>query len=164
MDSLKAWAELSVRFLLYGALFLCGSLGAPPHAMAQSDSALGFVERLYQLPRLWSDASGNAAARQRYLSPDLAALIIENRASSSAFRLDYDPLVDDSERAVTDLSLTIEEASGTKTLIRAEFLNLGEPGTVTLEIDRLADGWRLGNIWFADGRSVADELEWLNGG
>lgn len=131
--------------------------------LALADDALAFAQSLYALPNLWGDVTTDDAAIAKYLAPDLAALIKENYANPDPdAALDYDPLVQAQDFSDVKTTFTVKGETATAATIEVAIDNLDASTTVTLDLAKTADGWRLANVQGPDGPSLADELKQLN--
>ena len=149
------------RRALLASMAAGGLLVAAP-AFAAGDDPISFARALYALPYLWTDATADDAI-DRYLAPDLAALIRTNYAKDDIeSALDYDPLIQAQEADEIKPVFKLESRAGKDASVRASFDNFGEPTTVVLDLLQTADGWRLADIRTDDGGSLALELTELN--
>jgi hypothetical protein len=145
-----------------GLMFAALGLTALPR-LALADDALAFAQSLYALPNLWGDVTTDDAAIAKYLAPELAALTKENYANPDPdAALDYDPLVQAQDFSDVKTKFTVKSETATAATIEVAIDNLDASTTVTLDLAKAADGWRLANVQGPDGPSLADELKQLN--
>jgi hypothetical protein len=131
-------------------------------ALAEADDAVAFVRSLYKLKALWSDVEAN---RRLYLTPDFAAVIDENDqyGGDLDYAVDYDPLVQAQDWDVLrEFKLTPESATAGKATVKASFINFDRPTTVRFELVKSAEGWRVADLYNADGASLRQEYQDLN--
>jgi hypothetical protein len=138
------------------------SAAAFPAFAQGGDDALAFVRSIYKLKALWSDVEAN---RGQYLTPEFAAVIDENDKYNSEldYAVDYDPLVQAQDFDVLkSFKLTLEGTTPGKATVRASFVNLDRPTTVRLDLVKTGDGWRVADLYNAEGASLRQEYERLN--
>lgn len=140
---------LSRRHLLLGA---AGALLAAP-ALAADDSARAFVAAIYATYK-GKDSKGiqldKAATVRRYFEPTLAALMIKDRNAAAkrgdVGALDGDPFIDAQDWDIKDADIAVAEAAPGTASATVKFVNSGTPKTVVLDLIKLKDGWRVGDI------------------
>jgi len=156
----------SDRFLTRRATvgLLLGALGlAALPGLALADDALAFAQALYGLPNLWGDVTADDAAIDRYLAPGLAALVKANYDNPDPdAALDYDPLVQAQDFEDVKTKFTVKSETATAATIDVAIDNLGASTSVTLDLARSTEGWRLADVHGPDGPSLAEELKQLN--
>ena len=124
-----------------------------PPSPAAEDSPRDFLAAIY------ANYQGKAAkgvdisskgAPERYFTPSLARLI-ENDAAQAAKRkevgaLDGDPFVDAQDFEITDLKIDVKDSPPDKAMATVTFKNFGKDVTVTLDLRKLKQGWRIDEI------------------
>jgi hypothetical protein len=138
-------------------------IASPALAGPGESAAETFVRSLYALPQLWADVTADSTAMDRYLDPDLAALVAENYAKTAVeSALDYDPLIQapDVEALKTDYTVDAENEAVAVVTVAVE--NFGETTFVHLDLVMTQDGWRLADIRASDNTSLVGELKRLN--
>ncbi len=154
---------LFTRRLLLAAAGVAGLAAHLPRVAAAADDPVAFARSLYALPFLWSDATADDEAINRYLSPELGALIRENYAKDDfEAALDYDPLVQAQEADEIKPTFTVENKAGKDASVRVDFENFGEAITLTLDLVLTDDGWRLADVRPVGGQSLVLEVTELN--
>lgn len=145
-----------------GLLLAAVSLVALPR-LALADDALAFAQSLYALPNLWGDVTADDAAIARYLAPGLAALVKANYGNPDPdAALDYDPLVQAQDFEDVKTRFTVKSETDAAAAIDVAIDNLGASTSVTLDLTKTADGWRIADVHGPDGPGLADELKQLN--
>jgi hypothetical protein len=131
--------------------------------IAWADDALVFAQSLYALPNLWADVTADGAAIARYLDANLGALIIANYANDNPdAALDYDPLVQATDFQDVKTIFAVGTETDSSATITVGIQNFEEHTTVTLDLTRTGNGWRLANVHGPDGPGLVDELKQLN--
>jgi hypothetical protein len=152
---------LTRRGAVWTVLVAAALAGLP--RMSFADDALAFAQSLYALPNLWGDVTADDAAIAKYLAPDLAALIKANYDNPDPdAALDYDPLAQAQDFGDLKAKFTVKGETETTATIEVAIDNLDASTTVTLDLAKVAGGWRLANVHGLDGPSLADELKQLN--
>ncbi len=140
---------LSRRHLLLGA---AGALLTFP-VFAADQSARDFVMAIYATYK-GKDSKGiildNARTIRRYFEPTLAALIIEDQNAAAkrgeVGALDGDPFIDAQDWEIAAFDIAVEERAPGKARATVKFTNSGTPKTVVLDLVKLKNGWRIGEI------------------
>lgn len=151
------------RRLIVAAFLLIGTQFAHPAFAAGFKDPVAFVKALYALPELWLSASGDAASRQKYLSPALSKLVADNKKLEPENQLDYDALADGQDYDISELKVILIQSAGGKAVVRAEFKNFDSPEKITLQLVTVGGEWRLDDVQYGDDRSLADDLQFMNG-
>ncbi len=90
-----------------------------------------------------------------YFTPELAAMIALDAARSQKSdeppALDGDPFVGAQDWDIKDLSITVKDIAPDKAAGLVSFTNMGEKQIVELNLKKLAQGWRIDDIRWADG-------------
>jgi hypothetical protein len=135
------------------------ALAAP--ALAAEQSARDFVTAIYDAYK-GKDAKGivldNAQAIRRYFAPALATLIIADQNDAAQRNevgaLDGDPFVDAQDWEIAAFDIAVSDAGPGKANATVKFDNAGEPKTVVLDLVKIANEWRVGEItWRHDDKS-----------
>jgi hypothetical protein len=138
-----------------------GALRVPPSRAG--DDPVAFAQSLYKLKNYWRDAAGSRAARRKYLTIDLAGLVVANYAKKSPdSALDYDPLVQAQDFEIKNLAFAVESQTDKTANIRAAFVNFDQKTTLVLNLALTDKGWRLADIHNSNGESLVEELRRLN--
>src|SRR5665213_3753226 len=154
------------RFLMRraaaGLLLAALSMVALPR-LALADDALTFAQSLYALPNLWGDVTADDAAIAKYLAPDLAALVKANYDNPDPdAALDYDPLVQAQDFEDVKTRFAVKSETDSAAAIDVAIDNLGASTSVTLDLAKTTEGWRLADVHGPDEPSLAEELKQLN--
>ncbi len=156
--------SLTRREVVSGLAALAAIAALPPWARAADDGPTAFVQSLYALPNLWSDVTADDAAIAKYLDANLGALISENYAKENPeAALDYDPLVQAQDFDTVKADVSVKSETPTAATVEAKVNNLDLTTTITLDLVKTDNGWRLADIHPQDGtQSLVDELKQLN--
>jgi Protein of unknown function (DUF3828) len=152
MIILHRLADCAVALLLYAVLLVAPAFAAP----AQSSTPQSFLEAIYKA-YLGKDAPGIAISKpavvRQYFVPSLAAAMIKDAAAaakrSEVPELDGDPFVDAQDWDIADLKINVKMDGAAKAVGTVTFTNFREPYTVTLDLVKIAAGWRIADIKMA---------------
>jgi Protein of unknown function (DUF3828) len=142
---------------------LCGAaiavLATP--AVAADPGATAFVAAIYAAYK-GKNAKGipldKDAAIRRYFEPSLAALMIKD-AEDAARKgdvpsLDGDPFIDAQDWNIANVDVALSDTGPGTASATVKFVNLGKPKTVTLDLVKVGNDWRIHDItWQRDGKS-----------
>ena len=140
---------------LAAGLLLAAALIVQTAALAQGASPLAFLEQVYKVYRNNSNARGIDYSKpdnvRRYFAPPLAKAILKDKADArkkdEVPRLNGDPFIDAQDWEIANLKIemkpgaTRRNATGVVT-----FTNAKQPQTVTLDLVKTGDGWRIAEI------------------
>ncbi len=140
---------LSRRHLLLGAA--CAALAAP--ASAADISARAFVTSIYDAYK-GKNTKGimldNARTIRRYFEPSLAALMIKDQNEAAkrgeVGALDGDPFIDAQDWEIATFDIAVEEHAPGKASATVKFTNVDTPKTVVLDLVKVKNEWRIGEI------------------
>ncbi len=140
---------LSRRHLLLGVA--SAALTAP--ASAADTSARNFVAAIYATYK-GKNTKGiildNARTIRHYFEPSLAALMIKDQDEAAkrgeVGALDGDPFIDAQDWEIAAFDIAVEETMPGKARATVKFTNVGTPKTVVLDLVKLKNGWRIGEI------------------
>jgi len=140
---------LTRRSLLLGA---AGALLALPAAAAEQ-SARDFVAAIYATYE-GTDSKGiildNARTIRRYFEPSLAALMIKDQNEAAkrgeVGNLDGDPFIDAQDWDIKDVNIAVADTAPGKASATVKFVIFDEPKTVVLDLVKLKNEWRIGEI------------------
>ena len=129
-----------------------GALLAFP-VFAADQSARDFVTAIYDAYK-GKDSKGiildNARTIRRYFEPTLAALMIKDQAAAAkrgdVGALDGNPFIDAQDWEIAAFDIAVEERAPGKANATVKFTNSGTPKTVVLDLVKLKNGWRIGEI------------------
>jgi hypothetical protein len=123
-------------------------------------SAKKFLSSIYQHYLGKSSAAAglpltDAYSVRSYFTTGLAELILDDRAAATKQGespiLNGDPFIGHSEWDISDLSVDVKATAGFKTDGTVSFLNFGKRETVTLELLRLGNEWRVADVAWDSG-------------
>lgn len=155
---------MSVRTLLRRSAVLTGFLvvvavgavAGPAGARESGSSAKGFLSGIYQsyVGNSTQTAKGVALtspeAVKRYFSHGLASVILEDgvevRKPGTGLVLGSDPFVGRENWDIADLSIDVKDAGPAKAVGTVKFSNFGQPETVTVELLKVGEAWRVSEI------------------
>ncbi|MTW17116.1 hypothetical protein GJ689_12980 [Rhodoplanes serenus] len=157
---LRCGAALTGLVLALVAVPLAG--GSPAAAResaareATATTAKGFLAGIYQS---YVGSSAQAAkgvrldspeAVKRYFSHGLASVILEDgpavRPVGGPLVLGSDPFVGRESWDIADLSIDVKDAGPAKAVGTVRFSNFGQPETVTVELLKVGEAWRVAEI------------------
>lgn len=146
------------NMLVIAAGAACAAIAAP--GRAADASAVGFITDIYNAYK-GKDAAGhpldNERAFRRYFEPSLAALMIKDQKAAAkrgeVGALDGDPFIDAQDWEISDFDITVADTAPGKASATVKFTNTGEPKTVVLDLVKVKNDWRIGDItWMRDGK------------
>jgi hypothetical protein len=136
---------------------LMAALGAPGASLAADTSAKDFVTKIYDAYK-GKDAPGTGTSDEDLLAvfePSLAKLIIKDAEDADKKgetpRLDGDPFVAAQEWEIESFDITVRDGPPNKATATVAFKNLDKPTNITLDLVKLAAGWRVSDIHWSDG-------------
>jgi Protein of unknown function (DUF3828) len=141
------------NFILSAA---CAAVAAP--AFAADQSARDFVAGIYAAYK-GKNSQGivldNAGAVRRYFAPPLAALIIKDMDEAAkrgeVGALDGDPFIDGQDWEIAPFDVAVSETVPGKARATVKFDNAGTPKTVVLDLIKIDNSWRIGEITWRRG-------------
>ncbi|RAI38771.1 hypothetical protein [Rhodoplanes roseus] len=131
------------------------TLAGPADARESGTSAKGFLSGIYQAYVGNSTASAKGVtidspeAVKRYFSHGLASVILEDgveRKVGTGLVLGSDPFVGRESWDIADLSIDVKDAGPAKAIGTVKFSNFGQPETVTVELLKVGEAWRVSEI------------------
>lgn len=136
------------------ALVLAGALVAS----AQDQSAKAFVDGIYKA-YVGKDAPAidlsSRAQLDKYFTPALAELIDDDakvaEKNQDAPTLGGDPFIDAQDWEISDINATVQQVAPDRATAVVAFKNFGGPMTVRLQLLKTAAGWRVDDIFWAEG-------------
>jgi hypothetical protein len=127
-------------------------------SFAAENTATAFVTGIYETYK-GSGAKGlpldTDRAVRRYFEPSLAALIIRDRknAHGEVGKLDGDPFIDAQDWNIDKFDVEVTDTAPGKARATLKFVNLDQPATIVLDLVKLKNDWRVGDItWMRDGK------------
>jgi len=122
-------------------------------AFAADPSPREFVTAIYDTYK-GKDAHGHPldddAAILRYFEPKLAAAMIKDRRAAARRKevgtLDFDPFVDAQDWEIAAFDIAVSDAGSGKASATVKFANLGSDSTIVLDLVKIKDAWKIGNI------------------
>jgi hypothetical protein len=147
---------MPTRRIIIGLAFIA-ALGADA-SLAADTSAKDFVVKIYDTYK-GKDAPGFAGTTEEELlavfEPSLAKLIVQDAEEAEKKgetpKLDGDPFVAAQEWVIETFDIDVRDAGPNKSTATVAFKNIGMPTTVTLNLVKLAPGWRIADIRWSDG-------------
>ena len=154
-------------------------LGALPLAvgltlLAQSGAALAdpaaqaFLEKIYAAYK-GKKSKGipldSEAMLRRYFEPSLVALIIKDEKEAAKRgdipELDGDPFLDAQDWEIGPVTVTVTDTAPDRASGTAKFENFKTPKTVTYDLVKLKQGWRIADITWQREDGTTDTLRGL---
>lgn len=122
-------------------------------ATAETASPQDFIDSIYR-PYLDKNANGNPltsdAMIRGYFAPPLADAIIKDFAEAhrrgEVPMLNGDPFVDAQDWEISNLDIAVKATSADTAVATVSFVIFMDSRTVTLELVRTPDGWRIAEI------------------
>jgi hypothetical protein len=142
-------------------ILAAGAAAAAYPALAADHSARDFVTAIYDAYK-GKDAKGialdNARAIRRYFAPALATLMIADQNDAARRNevgaLDGDPFVDAQDWDIAAFDIAVSDTAPGKASATVKFDNAGTPKIVVLDLVKLNNEWRIGEItWRHDDKS-----------
>lgn len=99
-----------------------------------------------------------AQQRARWFSPRLVRMLQNDARCGDLRDLDYDPLVEGQDPAVSNVGVSAHHTSGGSQQVTVRFDNAGKPQRVSIAWVRTRDGWRIDEIEMNDGKRVTAVL------
>jgi len=162
--TMKIGWTFSRRCLVYGFASMLAFRAVPAFAGGKRHTVTGAAEFLGSIYRRYlgkSSAAGsglvltNAQSVRGYFTAGLASLILEDRAAvteqGESPALEGDPFVGRSEWDISGVSIDVKDTGAFKTVGTVTFLNFGKPEKVVLELLRVGNEWRVGDVMWASG-------------
>lgn len=156
--------------MLVAVLLLCAGLViAATAAVGQGASPHAFLEQIYKVYRnnnssniSKSNSSSNNTSSskgtdysrpdviRRTFAPPLAKAMLKDQADAKkkqeAPRLNGDPLIDAQDWDIANLAIEVHQADRRHATGTVTFTNAREPRTVSLDLIKTGDGWRIAEI------------------
>jgi hypothetical protein len=143
------------NFILSAA---CAAVAAPAFAADQSARDLvAAIYAAYKGKKSQGIVLDNAGAVRRYFALPLAALIIKDMDEAAkrgdVGALDGDPFIDGQDWEIASFDIAVSEPAPAKARATVKFDNAGTPKTVVLDLIKIDNAWRIGEItWRHDGK------------
>lgn len=142
------------EILLAVLLFAAGMVIAETAALAKSASPQAFLESIYKLYRNSNNGKGIDYSKpdvmRRYFAPPLAKAMLKDFADAKKRAevpaLNGDPFIDAQDWQIANLKIEVRDASPRRATGVVTFTNAKEPRTVTLDLIKTGDGWRIAEI------------------
>ena len=140
---------------LAAILLLAAAVIAETAAVAQGTAPQAFLEQIYKVYRNNSNAKGIDYSKpdnvRRYFAPPLAKAMLKDMADAKKKDevplLDGDPFIDAQDWEIGDLKIEMKpDATRRNATGVVMFMNAKQPKTVTLDLVKTADGWRIADI------------------
>lgn len=140
---------------LAGGLLLAAAAIAETAAVAQGASPLTFLEHLYKPYRNSTNGKGVDYSKpdnvRRYFGPQLAKAMLRDMADSKKRQevplLNGDPFIDAQDWEIANLKIEMQPGATRRNATGVvTFTNAGEPHTVTVDLIKTGDGWRIYEI------------------
>ena len=137
---------------------LAAALGAPGTGVAAETSAKDFITKIYDSYK-GKDAPGVTGTSDEDMlavfEPSLAKLIAkdaeEAEKKGEAPKLDGDPFVAAQDWEIESFDIAVKDAGPNKATATVSFKNQDKQTTVTVDLVKIAAGWRVGNVHWSDG-------------
>lgn len=140
---------------LAAILLFAAALIAETAATAQGASPLTFIEQVYKVYRDNNNAKGIDYSKpdnvRRYFAPPLAKAILKDMADArkkdEVPRLNGDPFIDAQDWEIANLKIEMKPGATRRNATGViTFTNSKQPKTVTLDLVKTGDGWRIAEI------------------
>ena len=131
-------------------LLLAAATAANAAEAGTPQAFLEAIYRNYEGKESKGFAIDKPAAIRRVFVADLADAMIKDRAAAAKRgevpELDGDPFVDAQDWEITGLAIKVAMNGAAKATATVTFKNFGETGTVTHELLKTGNGWRIADI------------------
>jgi hypothetical protein len=137
------------------AVFSCAVMlmGAPAAEPADQASAKAFVDSIYNA-YLAKNSKGTSldsdAQVRRYFASPLADAMLKDfaaaRKANEVPMLDGDPFIDAQDWEISNLRTAVKTSGASTAVATANIAMFGKPRTITLDLVRTPDGWRISEI------------------
>ena len=140
---------------LASIMLFAAALIAETAANAQGASPLAFLEQVYKVYRNNNNAKGIDYSKpdnvRRYFAPPLAKAILKDMADArkkdEVPRLNGDPFIDAQDWEIANLKIDVKPGAPRRNATGVvTFMNMKQPKTVTLDVVKTGDGWRIAEI------------------
>jgi hypothetical protein len=140
---------------LAAGLLLAAAAIAETAALAQGASPLTFLEQVYKPYRAGKNAKGIDYSKpdnvRRYFGPQLAKAMLKDMAEAKKRGevplLNGDPFIDAQDWEIANLKIEMQSGATRRNATGVvTFTNAGEARTVTLDLVKTGDGWRIYEI------------------
>lgn len=146
-----------MKFSWLGAVVALALAGVSPVA-AQDRSAKVFVDEIYKA-YVGKDAPAvdisSRAQLDKYFTPTLAKLIDDDAKAAEknqdAPTLGGDPFIDAQDWEISDVNVSVLQATADSATATAAFKNFGGEMKVRLQLVKTPAGWRIDDIFWAEG-------------
>jgi Protein of unknown function (DUF3828) len=154
--------------------FACASIAvlvavlAPSPAARADAAAKAFLEKIYAAYK-GKKSKGipldNDAEIRLYFEPSIAALMIkdENQAAKrhEVPQLEGDPFLGAQDWEIGPVEITVTDTAPEHATATAKFMNFKEPQTVTYDLVKIKQGWRIADITWQESDGTKDTLRGL---
>ena len=156
------------RFTHALMLTVLAAVLAPSSAARADDAAKAFLEKIYSRYKA-KNAKGilldTDAQIRLYFQPSIAALMIkdENQAAKrhEVSQLEGDPFLGAQDWEIGPVEVTVTDTAPDRATATAKFNNFKEPQTVTYDLVKLKQGWRIADITWQQSDGTKDTLRGL---
>jgi Protein of unknown function (DUF3828) len=149
-----------VRNLIFATVFLfnlCGVRAETSSAAATSPTKV--VTELYTAHKKKPDPLVYPASKRllgAYFAKDLLSLYLKDQLESKGEvgKLDFDPLYDAQDFDIKDFSIALVSQQKDSAEAAASFKNIGKSEKIVFLLSNTAQGWRITDIKYSDGRTL----------
>jgi hypothetical protein len=96
-----------------------------------------------------------------YFEKGLLSLYLKDQAEShgEVGKLDFDPLYDAQDSEIKDFSVALVTQKKDSAEVAASFKNMGKNEKIVFSLSNTAQGWRITDIKYSDGRTLREILK-----
>ena len=144
------------------SLHLCGAWAETSLHAATSPKEV--VTRLYTAHKGKADPLQYPASKKllgAYFENGLLSLYLKDQSESKGEvgKLDFDPLYDAQDFDIKDFSIALVAEQNDSAEVAASFKNIGKSEKIVFLVSKTAQGWRITDIKYSDGRSLKEILK-----
>jgi hypothetical protein len=154
-----------VRKLIVTAVFLFNLCGVwAETGLPASTSPTKVVTDLYRAHKGKADPLQYPASKKllaTYFEKGLLSLFLKDQSESKGEvgKLDFDPLYDAQDFDIKDFSIALVAQQKDSAEVAASFKNIGTSEKIVFVLSNTAQGWRITDIKYSDGRTLKDILK-----
>jgi Protein of unknown function (DUF3828) len=145
----------TISFLLITLLMISGSLYATQRARP-TNSPDSVVRELYRVHNNGRGHVFDAKGKKyiyKFFDQKLADLIwkeVTQTPEGEVGNLDFDPLYNAQDTKITNFQIGKPVVQGDTSTVLVTFRNFGQRTTITFEMNKGKEGWKIGNVLYGD--------------
>jgi hypothetical protein len=164
-SAIELGTKESMRKLMVTALFLFSLCGVRAEtSLPAATSPTKVVTDLYRAHKGKADPLQYPASKKllgAYFEKGLLSLFLKDQSESKGEvgKLDFDPLYDAQDFDIKDFSVALVAHQKDSAEVAASFKNIGTSEKIVFLLSNTAQGWRITNIKYSDGRTLKEILK-----